>query len=203
MDFKKILIILLIVGALLTIITPSTAFSIHKSDNNTVFYCNGESVINVAIYSKFGSDFEMKNDLDKINKIVVKINKKTVKNIQRNKGWNKYYPTGIIERRILVKGNIKNKNIIIQTYDKNNKLIKERVDKIQYLKKKQTILTKKEAIQIAKQLLKSNQKVGNAIYIPKFKSWDVDFVNIKTGKINGGTYVDDRRATIATGLINE
>jgi disulfide oxidoreductase YuzD len=176
------------------------AFSIHKTDKNTIYYSNGKSVITTVIYSKIGSDSEMGKDLNRIDKIVVKVNNKTVKTIKKDKGWNKskYYPMGIIQRKILVNGNIKGKNVTIETY-KNNKLIKSRTGTINNIPTKPTILSREDVVKAAKLVLKdyyaikdkTNTKISKVQYLPESKIWDVTFKNTKTGKIVGGTYIDD------------
>ena len=211
MNIKKCMLLLCILGVL-TILTPIDAFTIHKTDNDMVYYSNGKSVLTIAIYSKIGTDYEMKKDLDQIDKITIKINNKTIKTINKNKGWNryKYYPFGILERKVIVNSNISGKYMTIQTYS-NDKLIKSRTDKIQSLQKKPSISSKEEATASARSILKNsydlfkgkpelkNLKVTNVTYIVKDKVWYASFVNTKTGKRVGYTYIDDKTGKITTG----
>ena len=212
MSIKKFILLLCTLGIFLMIITPVSSFTIHKTDNDTVYYSNGKSVISTAIYSKIGTDYEMKKDLDRIDKVVIKINNKTIKTINKGKGWSKYkyYPFGILERKILVNGNIKDKYVTIQAYSED-KLIKSRTDKIQYIRKSPTILSKEEAVTSARLILKDiymyfkgkpklkNLKVGTVDYLPKDGVWYASFVDAKSGKKIGYTYIDDKTRQTATG----
>ncbi|MCL2157108.1 MAG: hypothetical protein FWH54_03700 [Methanobrevibacter sp.] len=113
---------------ILGLVSSVDAFNIQELDKHTVTYINGKSVITVSIVSSnFVSDNKMKKDLNSINKIVVKVNGKKVNVIKKGKGWqkNKYYPTAIIDRKTIVNGKIKGKNVTILTYTKSNKLIKK------------------------------------------------------------------------------
>ncbi len=131
---KKYIYILIILLATIAIFSTSvTAFTIQKADKNTVTYLNNKSIITTSIVStNFISDSKMKKDLDSIDKILIKVNNKTVNTIKKDKSWNKnkYYPTAIINRKTIVNGNIKGKTVSILTYDSKNKVIKSKINKI-------------------------------------------------------------------------
>jgi hypothetical protein len=110
------------------------AFTIQDLDKNTVTYMYDKSTISVSIVSSnFVSDNKMKKDLNSINKIVVKVNNKTVNIIKKGGSWskNKHYPTAIIDRKTIVKGNIKGKTVSILVYGKKNKLIDSKTNKVE------------------------------------------------------------------------
>jgi len=130
---KKYVFLFLLLGLIVVFLSPVNAFSVQELDKNTVTYINGKSVITVSIVSSnFVSDNKMKKDLNSINKIVVKVNNKTVNTIKKGSSWskNKFYPTAIINRKTTVKGNIKNKTVSILVYNKKNKLIKSKITKL-------------------------------------------------------------------------
>ena len=79
MYFKKKHLFYLIVFCVLILglISSVDAFNIQKLDKNTVTYIHEKSVISVSIVSTdLVSDFKMKKDLNRIDKIVVKVNGK-------------------------------------------------------------------------------------------------------------------------------
>lgn len=123
---------------------PVNAFSIEKADENSVTYINGKSVITTSIVSdKIISQSTMKKDLNNINKIVVKVDNKTILNINKVflKKY-KFYPR-TIDFKTVVKGNIKGKNIKVFVYNNKNKLIKYRNDKLKSVTLKNTGVIKK------------------------------------------------------------
>jgi len=200
---KKYIFLFLLLGLLVVFLNPINAFNIQELDKHTVTYINGKSVITVSIVSSnFVSDNKMKKDLNSINKIVVKVNNKTVNTIKKGVSWNKnkYYPTAIINRKTIVKGNIKNKKISILTYDSKNKLIKSRTNNITsiYLKPK---LTKNQATKLANKVAekafnhtKYDVKVvftktinyGNKVY------WGFKVYEKKTNKWLDGFVMDEK-----------
>ena len=142
---KHILIILILF--IFICLTPINAFTVHDSDKNTVSYSQGKSIISTYIVADdILSESNMKKDLNKIGKITVKLDGKTVNTIKKGKGWTnyKYYPLAIIDKKTIVKGNIKGKKISINVYDNKNKLLTSKTDKLK------TIYTK-----TSKKLVKS------------------------------------------------
>jgi len=198
--------LILVVG--LSILMPLSAFSIQKLDKDSVTYCNGNSYISTSIVStNIGSDYKMKKDLNKIEKVIIKINGKTVRSFYKGKSWNKseYYPMAIIDRETMVKGNIKGKKVGIFAYGKNNKLLKSQVGKIKSIKVSKSITSKNEAIFAAKQFLKiyhndSNLKISDAkLVVNKYGGiWHVSFMDIRTGEKKGSILISDETGDIAT-----
>lgn len=130
MNMKYIVFFIIL---LVVFLIPVNAFDIQDLDKNTVTYINGKSVITTSIVStNVISDSRMKKDLENIDKIVIKVNNKTVNTIKKGKNWNKnkHYPTSIINRKTIVKGNLKGKTVSILTYNSKNKLIKSKINKI-------------------------------------------------------------------------
>lgn len=125
---KSLILILCTFFIFAMFVSSVYAFSIEKSDKNTVEYINGKSIISTVIISDdWVSDSKMKSDLNRIDKVIVKIDNKEVNVIKKGKGWIRYksYPTAIINRGTIVNGKIKGKNVTILTYTKSNKLIKK------------------------------------------------------------------------------
>jgi hypothetical protein len=106
-----------------------SAFSIQKMDEKSVEYNNNKSIITISIVAdNVVANYKMKNDLNNIEKIIVKVNGKIVNTIKKGKGWSKYkyYPMAILDRSTIIKGKVKGKNITILTYDKKNQIIKSK-----------------------------------------------------------------------------
>ena len=209
MDLRKNYLFNLFVFCVLIfgLISSVDAFSIQNLDKNTIYYIHGKSEISVSIVSTdFVSDYKMKKDLNSINKIVVKVNGKKVNVIKKGKGWkkNSYYPLGIIDRETKVKGNIKGKKVSILTYDKKGKLIKKQTNVVKSIRT--TDFTKTQIKKIGFYYLKkwsddygntSVTTVGNIKHHSLGNVWEVDFINIKTGKRVGGTYINGETGDIA------
>jgi len=204
---KKMFYLIVFCVLIFALISSVDAFSIQKLDKNTVFYIDGKSEISVSIVTTdFVTEYKMKKDLNRINKIVVKVNRKTVNVIKKGKGWqkNEYYPLGIIDRETKVKGSIKGKKVSILAYNKKNELIKKQTNVVKSIRT--TDFTKAQIKKICINYLKkwpedfgnsSVTKVGKIKYLPLGNVWDVDFVNIKTGKVVGGTYINGETGDIA------
>ncbi len=204
---KKYIYILIILIATITISSTSvSAFTIQKIDKNTVTYIDGKSVITTSIVSTdLVSDFKMKKDLNRVDKIVVKVNGKKVNVIKKGKGWheNNYYPLGIINRETKVKGNIKGKKVSILVYNSKNKLIKKQTNVVKSIRT--TDFTKAQINKVGIYYLNkwfdygnsSVIKVGNIRYLSYGNIWAVDYINIKTGKIVGGTYINGETGDLA------
>ena len=184
--------------------TPISAFTIQKSDKNTVTYGDGKSTIIVSIVSdKVISDSKMKKDLNQIDKIIVKVNGKKVNTIKKGKGWAKYkyYPFSILDKSTKVKGNVEGKNISIYAYDNKKRLIKStnsKIKTISYIPR----LTKSQAIKYAN--LEAKRAYNNSkydVYVSynkmfSFKGkiyWNFRVYDKKTGLIYGGGFdLDDK-----------
>ena len=205
---KKNLFYLMVFSVLIFGIMSSVdAFSIHKADKNTVRYIYNESTITVSIISTdLTSELTMNKDLNSINKIVVKVNGKTVNVIKKGKGWyqKQFYPLGIIDRETKIQGNIKGKKVSILTYDNKNKLIKKQSNVVKSVRTSD--FTKAqiniEAINILKGMSKywgntSVTKVGSLKYDVYTNLWHVEYVNIKTGKFVGRTWISGETGEIA------
>ena len=164
MNIKKhVLLVSLILLVVLCSLSFLYAFSIQSLEKNSVEYNNGKSIITTSIVADdVVTDSKMKNDLNHIEKIVIKIDGKTVNTIKKdNIGKYKYYPMAILDRSTVVKGKIKGKTIMIITYDKKDKIIKTKKSTIKsvYAKTTETLtkskypknarLTYKQAFKIA------------------------------------------------------
>jgi len=139
-----IVAILLLFGSLISV----SAFSIQSLEEGSVEYNNGKSIITVSIVAdNVVTNAKMKNDLNNIEKIVVKVDGKTVNIIKKGKTWNKYryYPMAIIDRSTIVKGKIKGKDIKILTYDSKNQIIKTKKSTVKsvYAKTSKNIIKSK------------------------------------------------------------
>jgi hypothetical protein len=197
----KYLLLLLVLFAALSLINSVNAINIQKLDKNNVVYNTNDkwSYISISIVSsKIGSDYKMKQDLDQVNKIVIKVNGKTIDSTKRNSEWKKHYPVAIIERNIIYTGNIKGKKVGIYVYDKNNKLIKSKVAKVSSVMNTKQMTSKKEAMAFGKATLKlldnPYYKLGAAkFFVNKYKQgyWLIDYVDTRSNKIVGQIPVDD------------
>ena len=209
MNNKGIILIFLLLGLIVVFSSPVNAFSISKLDKNTVQYINNESVISTSIVSTdLVSDHKMKKDLNRIDKIVVKVNGKTVNIIKKEKGWDKnlYYPLGIIDRETKVKGNIKGKKVSILVYNNKNKLIKKQTNIVKSIRT--TDFTETQVKKIGNKLLNdwaadvygnsSVIKVNNAKYQSYGGIWVVNYsLYTEKGKKNGKTYIDGGTGKLA------
>jgi hypothetical protein len=131
MNIKTLISSLCVFIFFLIFFSPVTGFSIQNLDENTITYINGKTVISTSIISDNAySNSNMKKELNNINKIVVKVDGKTVNIIKKDKGWNKYkyYPKAFINSKTVVNGKIIGKKVSILTYDKNNKIIKSKTN---------------------------------------------------------------------------
>ena len=187
--------------------TSADAFTIQKLDKKTVRYFLNESEITVSIVSDdLTSEFKMQDDLNRIEKIVVKLNGKTVNTINKGTGWHehKFYPLGIINRDLRIQGNIKGKKVSILTYDQKNHLIKKQTNIVKsvrtsdftkaQMKKKANILLKERSENWGNS---SVTKIGSIKYDVYTNVWRVDYVNIKTGKLVVRVYLSGETGTIA------
>lgn len=191
------------------IMAPINGFTIQKLDKNTMTYGNGKSTIIVSIASEgVISDSKMKKDLNKIEKILVKVDGKRVNIITKVKGWDryKYYPSSIIDKTTTVKGNIEGKNVSIYTYNKKNKLIKSTTNQIKtvsYVPR----LTKSNASKLANLEAKKAYKnskydvyvsYNKLVYFRGNLYWSFDVSDKKTGIIKGGGFALDDKTGKAT-----
>jgi len=133
MKIKKYLLKLCIILVLIGISSTVNAVKIEKLDDTSVVIHNNKSIVTTHITTDDSlSKTKMKKELNKINKIVVKINGKTVNTIKKGKGWKKYpsFSVGsfpkIIDRTTVVKKNIKEKKLGIYLYNSKNFLIKSK-----------------------------------------------------------------------------
>lgn len=207
MKFKDYLLLLIILTFFTIILSPANAFTIQNLDKNTVTYYNGNSYITTYIVANHvGSDYKMKQDLNQINKIVVKVNGKKVDTIKKGKNWNTsdYYPVAIIDRNIKIKGSIKGNYIGIYTYNKNNRLIKSKTQTINSIKITNFITSKSEAIAIGNTFLKTIDEPSIKIVSAKLvnkkegKLWFLNTIDKKTNKKDAIIVVDDETGKIAT-----
>lgn len=185
MKIKRYLLILLLILVFATIINNVSAFSIEKIDKyNPIMYVDGKSEIPVIIEPDVDLSFaQTKKELNSINKIVLKVNGKTVNTIKKEKSWNRYktYPFSLIDRSTKIKGNIKGKKVGIYVYNKNNKLLKSKVFTVKpnYISKIK--ITKKNAIEIAKDTGQGGFKITKVVLkkskydIPYY--WKVTFLD--------------------------
>ncbi|MCL2157109.1 MAG: hypothetical protein FWH54_03705 [Methanobrevibacter sp.] len=199
MKFKKILLVMLVVVLLFTVLNSVNAFVIQKTDSRNVYYSGGNSLITVNIVSNnVASNHKMANDLNRINKVVVKVDGKTVNKVYKGKSWNRYnyYPSSILFRKE-IKGNIKGKKVSILTFDKNNNLLKSKINTVKYVS---TMLTSKKQAQKAAQkyINTSTSKIGNAT-LNKYGVWFVEYLDKKTGKKLGEILIDDKTGDMGYG----
>ncbi|MCL2157107.1 MAG: hypothetical protein FWH54_03695 [Methanobrevibacter sp.] len=207
MKFKHYFGLLIVLTFLIVLLSPVNAFSIQNLDKSTVTYSNGNSYITTYIVaSDVGSDYKMKQDLNRISKIVLKVNGKKVDTIKKGKTWNKteYFPVAIIDRNIKIKGNIKGKKLGIYAYNKNNKLLKFKIQTINSIKNTKFITSKAEAIAIGNSFLKTINEPSIKIVSAKLvnkkegKLWFLNTINSKTNKKDDTIVVDDETGKIAT-----
>ena len=206
---NKIFLLLFTLFVVLSLLNSANAFNIQKLDKSNVVYNTNDkcSYISVSIVStNIGSDYKMKQDLDRVNKIVVKVEGKTIRSTKKNSGWKKHYPVAIIERSIFFNKNIKGKKVGIYVYDKNNKLIKSKVDKVKSVWSTRQITSAKEAKAYGRETLKNINnpyyKIGKAkFFVNKYKQgvWLVDYIDTRTNKIVSQIIVDDITGELAIG----
>ncbi len=180
---KKYIYILIILLATITISSTSvSAFTIQKADKNTVYYSNGKSVITTTIMSNnYLSDYKMSNDLDKINKIIVKVDGKTVNTINKGKHWNryKYYPLAIIDKKTVINDNVKGKKIAIYTFNDKNKLIKSKINIVNSITTYKILISKSQSVKLGMKALKDQGTSKNYMVTGKAKYYDgVWFVEV-------------------------
>lgn len=216
MNIKSLMLVLLCIFTIFTMLSSVNAFSIEKSDKDTIEYINGKSIISTVIISDDRiSDSKMKNDLNRIDKIVVKVDNKEINVIKKGKGWNKYksYPTSIIDRKTIVKGKIKGKNVTIITYTKSNKIIKKSTNKVSsfYAKNSKNLIKSKhppyaelnynQALKRAnKNLPKNNNAVYKGYYYiggDLFWAFNIYKKNVVVSELS----IDDQTNTIGFGSI--
>ena len=163
--------------------------------------------MSVSIVStNIGSDYKMKQDLNRVNKIVVKVDGKTIRSIKRDSDWKKHYPVAIIERGIFFNKNIKGKKVGVYVYDKNNKVIKSRVDNVKSVWSTRQMTSENEARAYGKETLKEinnpHYKLGNAkFFVNDYKQgyWLIDYIDTRTNKIVGQIPVEDITGGVFTG----
>jgi hypothetical protein len=213
MRMSKYFLLLFILISFFGLLNSVDAFSIQKLDKNNVVYNTNDkwSYISVSIVStNTGSDYKMKQDLNRVDKIVVKVNGKTIRSIEKEEegsDWKKYYPVAIIKRNVVYTGNIKGKKVGIYAYDKNNKLIKSKIAKVTSVHSTKQITSEKEAKAYVKGELKKRKesqylKVGKAYFgVNAYKQgyWLIDYIDTRTNKIAGQIPVSDRTGGLFTG----
>lgn len=159
MKIKKYLLILCIVLVFICVSNTVNALKIEKLDDTSVIIHKNKSIITIHITPyDTPSKTKMKKELNKINKIVVKINGKTVNTIKKGKGWKKYasfnsgsYPE-IIDRTTIVKKNLKGKTLGVYVYNSKNKIIKWKISNIKPIYISKVKVTNKQAIKITKEI---------------------------------------------------
>ena len=157
MKIKKYLLIFCIVLVFIGVSDTVNALKIENLDDTSVVINKNKSIITTHITpTDSPSKTKMKKELNKINKIVVKVNGKTVNTIKKGKGWKKYasfsddFPTThtIIDRTTIVKKDLKWKTLGIYLYNNKNKLIKWKISTIKPKHISKVAVNKKEAIEI-------------------------------------------------------
>lgn len=129
MKFKYYLVMLVILTFFTIFLAPANAFTIQKLDKNSVTYSNGDSVITTAILSSnMVNEYKMEQDLNWINRVVIKLDGKTINKFNKGKTWKNnpnYYSAALISRKV-IKGNVMGKELTVLIYDNKNKLIKSK-----------------------------------------------------------------------------
>jgi len=210
MRMSKYFLSLFILISIFGLLNSANAFSIQKLDKNNVVYNTNDkcSYMSVSIVStNMGSDYKMKQDLNRVDKVVVKVNGKSIYSIEKDDSeWKKYYPVAIIKKNIVYAGNIKGKNVGVYVYDKKNKVIKSRITKLISVRSTKQITSEKEARAYGKQTLKELNdpylKLGKAnFFVNKYKQgyWLIDYINTKTNKIVGQIPVSDKTGSVFNG----
>ena len=215
MKIKKYLLVLCIVLVFIGVSDTANALKIEKLDDTSVVIHKNKSIITTHITpADSPSKTKMKKELNKINKIVVKINGKTVNTIKKGKGWKKYatfndefYPE-IIDRTTIVKKDLKWKTLGIYLYTSKNKLIKWKISIIKPLHISKVKITKKQAIKITKDIEEADKypieitnatlKKGN-YYNPYY--WRVTF-NVPGNYQKHPVYIDAISGDTFNPLVN-
>ena len=216
MKIKKYLLILCIVLVFIGVLGTVNALKIEKLDDTSVVIHKNKSIITTHITpTDSPSKTKMKKELNKINKIVVKINGKTVNTIKKGKGWKKYvsfsdnFPTTptIIDRTTIVKKNPKWKTLGIYVYNSKNKLIKSKISTIKPTHVSKVKITKKKAIKITKdikdkypiKITSAALKKGN-YYLPYY--WKVAYTEPGGAKWREYIYIDAINGDTFNPLVN-
>jgi len=172
MKIKKFLLVLCIILVFIGISTTVNAIKIEKLDDTSVVIHKNKSIVTTHITAEDSqSDSKMKKDLNKINKIVVKIDGKTVNTIKKGKGWKKYesFNRGspeIIDRTTIMKKNLKGKKLGIYLYNSKNNLIKSKISTIKPKNIAKVKVTKKQAMEITNEIEQADKypmEIANAV----------------------------------------
>jgi hypothetical protein len=197
---------------LATVLAPASAFTIQKLDKDTVSYDKQSSYVTAAIVSNFASEAKMKRDLNRVEKVVIKVNGKKVDTLRKGKSWTStgqpYYPMALFDVA-KINGNIKHKKVGIYAYDKHNHLIKARVQTVNSVKTvtsavaKPYIMSRAEAISTYKNYLTHHNdsvtKVVDARHTKISDIWVLHTFDTKTNKTHS-VYVDDRTGRMTVPL---
>jgi len=203
MKIKKYLLILCLILIFIGVSNTANAINIEKLDDTSVVIYKNKAIVTTHITPEdFPTKTKMKKALNKINKIVVKINGKTVNTIKKGKGWEKYESFNIgvpeiIDRTTIIKKNLNGKKLGIYVYTNKNKLIKSKISTIKSNYISKVNVTKKQAIEITNEIEKADKypmKITNAVLkkgrfsIPYY--WKVTFTVPPKNRMNHYVYID-------------
>ena len=172
MKINKYLLLLCIILVFIGVSDTVNGLKIEKLDDSPVIIYKNKSIVSIHITTDDDqSNSKMKKDLNKIEKIKVKINGKTVNTIKKDKGWDKYpsfnlsYPY-IIDRTTMIKKNLIGKKIGIYLYNSENKLLKSQISTIKPKNIAKVKVTKKQAMEITNSIEEADKypmEITNAI----------------------------------------
>jgi len=174
MKLRKYLFILCVFLVVIGVSSTVSALKIEELGDTSVVIHEGKSIVTTHVTPDFSqSASKQRKELNKINKIIVKINGKTVNTIKKGKGWKKYEPFNseyypeIIDRTTILKKNLKGKTLGVYLYNNKNKLIKWKISKIKPKHISKVKITKKQAIEETKRIEKADiypVKITNAVF---------------------------------------
>jgi len=200
MKIKKYLLILCIILVFIGISNTVNAMKIEELYENSVVIYKNKSIVTTYISTPYNpSETKMKKELNKINKIEVKINGKTVNTIKKGNGWKRYQsfndnfalPT-IIDRTTFVRKNLKDKKLGIYLYNNKNKLIKSKISTIKSNHISKVKITEKQAIKITNEIEEADKypvKIIKAVL--KKGSFLIPYYWKVTHGVPGSTWEDD------------
>jgi len=162
MKLRKYLFLLCVFLVVIGVSSTVSALKIEELGEElgytSVVIHEGKSILTTHITPDYyrQSASKQRKELNKINKIVVKINGRTVNTIKKGKGWKKYEPFNcefypeIIDRTTILKKDLKGKTLGVYLYNNKNKLIKWKISTIKPKHISKVKITKKQAIETTK-----------------------------------------------------
>jgi hypothetical protein len=133
MKTKKILILIILFVAIAGFtLNSASAVKLDKLNKDTVAEYKGKSLVIIGFYGQGSSNKKMAADVNKVKKIVVKIQgKKNIIVKRPGKTWSKYgYYPQYPAKQFIIKGSLKGKKYSVTAYNNKGKKIKKLSGKI-------------------------------------------------------------------------